>query len=526
MDSGGWVIDENDEAVHNSFLAKTDRNHRFSKQVWYEMYKSKPTIGTQAMFIDIDQPECSTKNEYSQWNDLPDLLLEEVFSYLSIKERYYASCVCKNWHNAFYLPYVWKQFVLEDHTLTRSKFNYYLGWQYVLDHLRTSLCLQAIGKNIKKLIIKPMLNFSNLYEFMNILSWYIEQQIQKDNKVIGVGNNIQHLKFTFPCDMDTREDEDEERVRLFGTGGKLLAGLKRLMGNLNHLQTLELIDLMLEPNEAQFLLDEVCQTCCMTLKKLSLINTTKIPYQILHVGVFLKLSELRISPQNLGNDLVELLGFVQLKHLHIVQNRYTTEEGFIKPISPSIWKKVRLQNQGLNVHLELESKKYKNLVWQEGAPVRSILYDSPEIGIKVDTLLTILDMFKHDLRAYGHLNIPKFHMPKAFCDRNDENLVLLVRSCKYLTTLVVTEKISTSTVLLIAYTGRNLKWFHVRRNAVILKCDWPKSLEWTDEFHTWLKINSKSYELVEKEVTQLLGYKWNFLSDKDFNRLEVNLHDF
>lgn len=31
--------------------------------------------------------------EYSTWNELPDLLLEEIFKYLTIRERYYASLV-------------------------------------------------------------------------------------------------------------------------------------------------------------------------------------------------------------------------------------------------------------------------------------------------------------------------------------------------------------------------------------------------------------------------------------------------
>lgn len=95
----------------------------------------------------------------------------------------------------------------------------------------------------------------------------------------------------------------------------------------------------------------------------------------------LNFQELHISPQNLADDLVELLGFTHLKHLHIVQNRYTTDEGFVKPIMLSSWKKVRSMNQGLSVHLEVESNKFKSVVWQEGAPVRSVLYDSPHIGV-------------------------------------------------------------------------------------------------------------------------------------------------
>lgn len=85
-----------------------------------------------AVFIDIDNDDevaDSEEKEYSRWSELPDLLLEKIFSYLTIREKYYISLVCKSWNRAFYLPYVWSQFVLEDNTLTRGRFNYYTGWQ-------------------------------------------------------------------------------------------------------------------------------------------------------------------------------------------------------------------------------------------------------------------------------------------------------------------------------------------------------------------------------------------------------------
>lgn len=122
---------------------------------------------------------------------------------------------------------------------------------------------------------------------MNMISWYTEQRERKENVELGVGSNIKFLKFTFPCNM--AKGDDTERIRLFGTGGKLLQALKRLMGNLKKLEVLQLIDLMLEPSEAQFLLDEVCETRCLNLRSLHLVNTTKMQYQLLHVGVFLNL---------------------------------------------------------------------------------------------------------------------------------------------------------------------------------------------------------------------------------------------
>ena len=35
---------------------------------------------------------------------------------------------------------------------------------------------------------------------------------------------------------------------------------------------------------------------------------------------------------------------------------------------------------------------------------------------------------------------------------------------------MIRERVSSSTVLLLAYTGKNLRYLHVRRNAIILKC--------------------------------------------------------
>lgn len=133
----------------------------------------------------------------------------------------------------------------------------------------------------------PMMNFYNLYEFMNMISWYMEQKEEKENVKLGIGTNIEWLKFTFPCNMTTRDDT--ERIRLFGTGGKLLEALKRLMGNLKNLRNLLLIDLMLDPKDAQYLLDEVVSSSCLALKTLYVVNTTKVYYPLLHVGVFLNL---------------------------------------------------------------------------------------------------------------------------------------------------------------------------------------------------------------------------------------------
>lgn len=56
---------------------------------------------------------------------------------------------------------------------------------------------------------------------------------------------------------------------------------------------------------------------------------------------------------------------------------------------------------------------------------------------------------------------------------------------------MIRERVSSATVLLLAYTGKNLRYFYVRRNAIVLKCDWPKNPNWEDTFYQWLKVSSR-----------------------------------
>lgn len=134
-------------------------------------------------------------------------------------------------------------------------------------------------------------------------------------------------------------------------------------------------------------------------------------------------------------------------------------------------------------------------------------------------------MYKYTLSTYGHEILPRFTCSKSFHSRADSLLLLMVRQCPNLTNLIVREKVSTSTVILLAKTGQNLRTFYVRRNAVIIRCDWPWNPEWSEEFYRWLQATSRSYELTEIEVSKILGKPWSMLSDKQFHRATVNVRE-
>lgn len=96
-----------------------------------------------------------------------------------------------------------------------------------------------------------------------------------------------------------------------------------------------------------------------------------------------------ISPQNLGDDSVELIGHTQLKHLHIFQNRYSPNDLVVKSVSRKSWKNCRKNNPKLCVHLELQSNKERQLIWQDYAPVKTVIYDSPHIGVSEKLLFNV-----------------------------------------------------------------------------------------------------------------------------------------
>ncbi|KYN03885.1 hypothetical protein ALC62_05186 [Cyphomyrmex costatus] len=415
-----------------------------------------------------------------------------------------------------------------------------------------------------------MLNFYNLYEFMNMISWYAERQGSDNTSVAGVGTYIRRLKFTFPCNMANRDDPDQ--IRVFGTGGKLLEALKRLMRNLQNLRCIELIDLMLDSNEALHLMDDICTNCTQTLSKLILINTTRYNCPLLHVGVFINLNVLVISPQNLHEDIIELIGYTKLRHLHILQNRYSPKDTTIRLPKRSSWIKMKKSNPYLKVHFEIESHKATDillpidLLEHSAIPCHSIVLDNPNTQLSPSMVLTHGAFFDSTIRVYAFKGVTRYYLHRSFAKRLDEALVQFCRMCPNLQTLnqkacdsfpktlmlttrlydvlacvrtftryeslscycvsMIRDKISTATILEIVSTAKYLRCLYVRRNVVLKRCDraWSKILDRSPEYYRWIKVNSRSYESTEQEVSRILGYRWHMLSEKEFKAQTINMH--
>lgn len=191
---------------------------------------------------------------------------------------------------------------------------------------------------------------------MTLLTFNLQQSRRESNETqyFEVGKRIESFKYIFPCHMNVSEEERD--IKLYGTGGQLLKTLKALLLELNRLKQLKLIDLMLERYDAKHLLDEVLETCNFVLRHLALVNVTKTHCPIMHAGLFFNLQVLIISPQNLDDDVLQLLASTKLKHLHIFQNKYcpTTPAA----CSEKAWRNLRKDNPKIQVRL-MGAEKWK-----------------------------------------------------------------------------------------------------------------------------------------------------------------------
>ena len=454
------------------------------------------------------------------WEMVPDLLLEQVYTLLNMRYRYYCSMVCSHWNNVFYYPAVWHRLEIKEHSFTYNRFNLYKGYQKEISHSRVRHCLARVGRYIRHLTIRPMENFYNLREFLSVLNSFVEDY---DEEYPMPG--IRSFCFTFAC-----ESQGYLGTLILGTGGEILDELKRLLGNLRGLSHLVITDLMLKNDDAPGLLEGVVRHCQNSLNHLEVINCTKERYPLFNASMFPYLHQLVLSPQQLTDDVALMVARTaaqtarkrtgQWMEVVIVQNKYTPEAA--EAVTYEAWRKVRQMARGLKVRLEQRDRPKDDLLIQEGAPVYAVVYKSRYALTLPTTLTHVAEQYRDTLRVYAHQLRPRKHGEgRGFNSRADWAFVFLVRQCQLLHTLAIRERISTATVLLLASEGKALQHLHIRRQAVLLRCDWPRASHWTDEYYLWLKTSCSSYDKVEQEVSRLLGFTWTMLSDTQFNSISI-----
>ncbi|XP_070196393.1 uncharacterized protein [Littorina saxatilis] len=443
------------------------------------------------------------------WKELPVILLEDILVLLNPKQRHYASQVCRPWYEIFYSPRVWETFVLLERTLTRRRFNLYKGYQRELCPRKTQLCFMRVGCFFKRIVVTPISDYYNLYEFLRVLAAYLEYYSDFPMPLLHT------FRFTFAC-----ESRGVNGVAVIGTGGNILDKVKYLLGTMQQMRHLAVNQLLLDVEEVPGLLAAAARHCTESLLSLELLNCSKIPLPICEVTQFVQLVKLKLSPQHLSEEVILLLGGTQLRQLHIVQDAYTCP---CDPVPGEAWKLFKEMAPHKRVFLEIEGLTKTPLMLQPHAPVRGVIFRTPYHRLQPELTTWLVEYYGKYLEYVVQEALPRNHGSRKFHERADASFLRLVRECPKLHTLVIRERISLATLLLLAKEGKKLRWFIVRKNALIKKCEWPRAKNWTPDFHRWLRTHGRNYDLAFDQVPRILGYKWKPYVDRTFKHVRLHI---
>ncbi|KAH9491439.1 hypothetical protein Btru_032186 [Bulinus truncatus] len=450
------------------------------------------------------------EDDFNSWAYLPVILLEDILTLLSPKERHQASQVCRQWYDLFYSPRVWETFILLERTLTKKRFNLYKGYQRELCPGKTQLCFRRVGSFFKRIVVTPISDYFNLYEFLRILAAFLQFQEDHGQKAMPL---LHTFDFTFAC---ASRSEGVEMVH--GTGGQILEMIIQLLVRMSNLKHLKLNQLLVDVGDVPSLFDAIVNCFGESLSSLELLNVTKVPLALPDLSRFRNLVKLTVSPQHLNDEVVLLLSGLNIMHLHLLQDPYTCE---CESVSSDAWKLVREIAPWLQVYLEVSGITRSRVLIQPRAPVHGVFLRTPYTRLTNDLVMALVENYSKTLRYFVQERLPRTHGPRGFNNRSDSSFLFLVRRCPVLHTLVIRERISTSTVILLANEGRRLSTLLVRKNGLIKRCDWPQCGEMSKEFYANLKAASLDYGKCTDEICKILKRRWKPMEDKQFMRLKI-----
>ncbi|VDK53216.1 unnamed protein product [Anisakis simplex] len=435
--------------------------------------------------------------ESNGWAALPDVLLEEIFSTLPIKNLGRCAQVgkCAMHKNVsrgkhptvsyagiqkLFVNYPWRRFQFEDFIFTRRKFTSHSGWQYTIDHWRLRFLIMRAASKWRELEIKPVTILFNLYEFFRVLTNFSEyyEKTSDDRPLQGIRSFIFRWQLHF-------EQQGDHHMKVVGTGGEMLKTLSLLLSHLHGLSDLALYELQLEPWESNYFVDEVSAARIWILK-LQTYAAVNFPRAFLQIGLFLNLEHLTVSPQHLDESVITLIADLKrLQSFTIYQNEKSVGSN---AVSAATWRAFASSNTHTRVYLILSGQCHCDLLIQPNAPVYAIIYENSNGQLTAD----VAQQFANSMGFAAKLKL-----------------------------LAIRERISFGTILLLSLIARDHRTtLCVRRNALLKRRNWSSS-----EIHAvlgenadfgWFRRSCSSYEAIEQQIRLITGSGATIVSDNRY----------
>ncbi|CAD6190497.1 unnamed protein product [Caenorhabditis auriculariae] len=452
-------------------------------------------------------------SELSGWQCAPTNVLEEIFALLPLKNLGRCSQVCYQWFIASSTDYPWRKFVFKDGVFVRRKYTQHSGWQYHIDHWRLRFLISNASRKWRVLVIEPVTNLFNLYEFFRVLtnfSEYYERNTEEDRPL----GKIRQFHFQWRLQVDD-EIAGVHRDKDIGTGGEMLHTLSNLLTHLHGLKVLSLIDLQLTFWEGDQFLNDLLAKFSTQLEYLSLLNVSLRPRAFLQPALFLNLRQLVVSPQMIGDDNLSLIACLRrLQTLTIVQDEKCD---LVVPCSSKAWQVFTEQNcSRTRLWLILKGKPKCALIIQPCAPVFGIKMEESSGQLTNGIADQISLYYSETLEVFEQCGLERMKRGKKMKERADLALVLLASKCQSLKMLACRERIAHGTALILATFARKKSFqLTLRKNGLLKRVCWSRrEVSEMDISFDWLKRHSKNLILVMEEIRRLTSQTRVIIDDK------------
>ena len=352
------------------------------------------------------------------WDELPSILLEEIYTRLPIRYRYYCSQVCRSWYETFHSPAVWYTFTFDGVIFTRKKFNLFHGYERILNPYRVQFFLPRKSQHIRRLIIRPVAEYNNMVDFLNMLSNFIHYHDYNDYPF----PYLEEFSFTFHV-LVCIDDNDRNnqgamfnayyqhpnafirgKKRYYGTGGMILQTLRRFISSLRGLKRFSLNNLLLESNsDIGACLEELLENSSETLEYMEILNYTSHITALYNVGLFSNLNTVSISSHSLNEEVLLLFAnhLVHLYRLNIVQDELTIPYRYSEAVWTEIESILKENKRQWFIRMITKGKCKSEPLWpSHPAPVRAIVYDTRSIKTVQNSLYTCMENYSKTLEIY------------------------------------------------------------------------------------------------------------------------------
>jgi hypothetical protein len=271
---------------------------------------------------------------------------------------------------------------------------------------------------MRRLIIKPIAEYHNMCDFLNLLSNFIHYHDYNDYPF----PYLEEFSFTFhvlvSIDNDTNNNQGaiiqayyhhpnafiRGKKRYYGTGGVILQTLRRFISSIRCLKRFHLNNLLLESDsDIGACLDELLENSCETLEYLEILNYTSHIIPLYIVGLFSNLNTLSISSHSLSDDVLLLFAnhLIHLYRLNIIQDELTIPCRYSDSVWTEIDRILRENKRKWFIRMLTKGKCKSEPFWPGSpAPVCAIVYDTCSIKLDHSSIYTCMEQYSKTMETY------------------------------------------------------------------------------------------------------------------------------